>query len=394
MGLDTSSHPFDRDLLKTRIVPFLLAGEPIDDLIDRAVAVELASYRVNQWSLAVTDFHNALFNDQYEIAKTTKSAPPAERKPGFFARLFGGKGAGGVREEPPRIVPGLPGFDVDLHVWGRPFFVDGDAPEEIARGVDRYMAAAEGGNDAVDAVVKDMLASLERKRQVRPEGVADAVWETVARAPSLLEVEPKGGPPSVSVEAAKANARRRVGIWREVMAARDPNAEISFGSDGDDDEPMTVADAQMSLPHDIVGFMSSLSHGWMSRGYGFASQLIERVGAKSDVFETPEEPFSELVALAPAMREAFFDTIPGNYDLGGYVRPERVGELIEVLDAHREAMIRVFEDDPRREIAPYHLEQMSADWRKLRETAAYAQVKGWGYLEGAEIYSGFLGQMN
>ncbi len=391
MGLDTSSHAFDRALLKQRITPFLLNGDPIDDLVSRAVAVSFASYYVAEWALAVTNVQSALFKDQFALVDQQIEDTAEATKPGFFARLFGAKSP----PPPPRpIAPGLPGFDTDLHVWGRPFFIDGDTPDDVADELDRYLVAVETGNDALDGVIKGTLASLERKRLIRPDDISDEMWATVTNGPSLLDVQAEIKPATTSFDDVKAQTLKRTQLWRDVLANKDLDAEVDLGDDEDEDEPMTVEEAQFSLPLELVGFMSSLAPGWMSRGHGYASNLINMLRIKTDVFETPEEPFSELVAIAPAMRDAFSDSIIDNFSLGGYVRPERIDELIQILDTHRDAMILAFDEDPKRAIAPHHLEMMSSDWRKIRETAAYAKRKGWGYIEGAEIYSGIMGMMN
>jgi len=133
----------------------------------------------------------------------------------------------------------------------------------------------------------------------------------------------------------------------------------------------------------------------MGRGHGFGSNLIHLVAhSHDDIFETPAEPFAPLAERLPLIGEHFYDTIPGNFSLGGYIPPERIARFIEVLEEYRAEMILAFDKRKPSEVPSEEIDELQADWLKVREAAEYAVQNGMGYLEAAEVYSGVMGMMN
>ncbi len=391
MGLDTSSHAIDVDLVQRRLIPHILAAHPIDDLIQRAVRNKLAAIRANTWSLSVLNASYLVTNAEI------KNAPMPEKPTGFIEKMLGNR-AKPLRAKPLR----LPGFDSDLHVWGRPFFIHAENPAQAAQSLDDWLIAAQSGDGAVDARVHETLAALESKR-------IDATLTLPPEQASILDaLSPldrlSPAPPNdddylpTAIEIRKA-FERDLAEMCEIANAPDPDAilrKTEFGYE------FSAYELQARLPYDIINFASAILPGWMSRGSGYASNVFGMIGIKETVFESPETLFAPLAERCPNFSDQLFDTIPENYALGGYVPPERVARLIEILDTRREDYVLVFENATRfmqRKRSPakakdYDLDEMDSDWRKVRETAEYAFRKGYGYLEGAEVYSGFLGQMN
>jgi len=114
MGFDTSHHPVDVSLIQDRLIPYILEGTPIDDLVERAVRLERVRFRANAWGLGLAE----------------------------WCRERGGPAA----------------FDTSLLVWGRPFFVTPDAPDALSASIDRYLGARP---EAVDAIAAEMLRHLD-----------------------------------------------------------------------------------------------------------------------------------------------------------------------------------------------------------------------------------------
>lgn len=87
----------------------------------------------------------------------------------------------------------------------------------------------------------------------------------------------------------------------------------------------------------------------------------------------------------------FGTTIPCNYSLGGYVPPEKIGAFVALLETHRTDLILAWSDSK----DPAGIDDMlAADYTKILEPALLARRNGHGFLEAAEVYSGFMGAMN
>ena len=396
MGLDTSAHPFDRNLLRERIIPFILEGEPIDDLIEQSVKIGLASWRANAWGLALHNYAGELRSQQDQILQPEydvwSAAYQKQNNRGILQRLLG---LGGREKDLPPwpLTILLPGFDSDLQIWGRPFFIVADTPEDVCAVLERYLSAA-GSDDGIDEVAANCLLALEAKRQIKPDGARDDLWEVIANAPPLtaLRLDREDSPPSK--ESLIAQADQKIARWQTI--ARESDLERPAEIEGlEVEQGVTFGDLQRELPFDIVNFMAGLTPGWMSRGYGFGSNLVDLVArGHGDLFETPAEPFAPLAEQLPILSRDFHDTIPENFSLGGYIPPERVPLFIDVLEEYREPMIFAFEKKPRGELTQEQFEMLQADWLKIREAAEYAARHKMGYLEAAEVYSGPLGWMN
>ena len=186
-------------------------------------------------------------------------------------------------------------------------------------------------------------------------------------------------------------------MWRFVFLNRKSDKPLpsEFRNPDDDraDEPLPAREYVRNLPLQMAGFAAELMPGWMSRGYGFASSLFDKIGVKaSHVFETPELLFKDLVKDAPEMREALNTTIVENFILGGYVPAAKMKTFVDLLAKHERAMVLAFHKGPAP--TPEQIKFMAEDYIKILEPATYALRNGFGYLEAAEIYSGPLGWAN
>jgi hypothetical protein len=391
MGIDWSAHPLDPALVTQRLIPCVLENKPINDLIERAVAIAAVTHRTQAWKLAASRVDGDLFWRVTEAAPK-KRVPVGRPKRGLLSRWFGASEKDGEPEmtevfEGPLC--GLPGFESDLHVFGRPFFIDADDGEEAAIAFDRYMAAAEGRDGAVDAVVRDMLQALDAKRASRlPAGLAQNLADLVQSAPSLTSLAPQTETEAFDGDALRAQIERRVAAWRAAAAATDPKQEI-----GDGEERTTALAAQAQMPFDMVSFAAGLIPGWMGCGYGFASGVLAQIKAGGGLFESPASLFAPLIAAIPAAGRALAATITDNFTLGGWVPPDRVHRLLDVLSAKRDEIIVAFENNPSA-LTPRQREMLACDWIKFNEAATYAMRHGLGYIEAAEIYSGYFGWAN
>jgi len=402
MGLDTSAHPVDEALFRERLVPFVKDGKPIDDLIARAARMSVASSRAATWRFSAQNFSWKVREAQEAVVPTvTERYSEPARKANFFESVFGIKPP--MQEKTfthPERVPGLAAVDNDLASFGRRFFMPVEGTERVLALYDRYLKTETGGEPAVDAIAREIVAELSANALNFPAGTRPAVIEaTKAMLPFEKRILPvrgeEDGPALTAAQHAK-RFERETQLWRFVFLNRDSGRSLPEefqDPDGDGDRGVPASDYLPMLPLRMAGFAAELLPGWMSRGYGFATSLFDKIGVKaSHVFETPEPLFKELVKAAPATRQGLNTTIVENFCLGGYVPPQKMKAFVDLLIQHERAMVLAFHKGP----APT-AEQMkfyAEDYIKILEPATYALEKGLGYLEAAEIYSGPLGWAN
>lgn len=407
MGLDISAHPIDTALFRDRLIPFVQGQGALDDLIERAIALAAVRHRANSWGLGAYKVQSAFTDAQSEAApKVVHKYERPVSQPSMIGRLFGAK-AKTVTEsyEAPERVPGLPGFDTDLAIWGRPFFIVADDEVTALADFERYLALAGPGEAAVDVLGQEMIARMEAMRTRLPADAHPAVLAAARAFPPFPQVAQADSESRFSAARTERALRRQIETLRDIYAARGTTKTFDIeDNEGEDEEggerwvrvdtgskplPLPTANELLpSLPHGIVGFASALLPGWMNRGSNHASHLLEMIGVKTrDLIETPEPLFAPLVKAEPRVGEALRTTIHDNFSLGGYVPPEKVAAFVDVLEKHKHELSRAYYPDE----AP---DFISIDYSKIIEPARYALKHGYGYLEAAEVYSAPLGVMN
>lgn len=398
MGYDISNHAIDAAFIRERLIPFVMgrgALEDLSDYIDRASRLSLVAHRANAWGLRTTQLDYAI-HDAQRNAAVPRPAPPAPvpppARPTLWQRLTGQRPAAAPAPAPRETwvrTSGLPGFDSDLSVWGRPFFIVAGNSDEALQDFDAYMQASE---DDVDTIARRMLTRLDAMRdridpRCDPEVVAvlDAFHPAEAHLPELDATDAAIPDPAL----VRQHIERKLLLMRRFWAERRSDDPIE---DALLDEPVAPSDYIESLPFDIINLASQTLPGWMGRGHVWPTRLFDKIGVKvRHLFETPEPLFRDLVQEDKRLRGVFGTTIPCNYSLGGYVPPEKVDAFIGLLERHRTDLILAWSDrkDPT-EID----EALAADYTKILEPALLARRHGYGFLEAAEVYSGFLGAMN
>ena len=399
MGLDTSAHPVDVALFRDRLVPFVKEGKPIDDVIARAARMAVLAARAADWRFAAQRFSMDLRKAQEDVVpKVTERYTVPGRNTTFFERLLGRKAPEVVKEyERPEFVPGLAGYDSDLAAWGRPFFMPMGDVARVVELYERYLAAED--QTAIDALGRAMVGELSANGLNFPKDTRAAVIQaTKALMPFEKHIRPmqgEGAEPPLTLAQQQRRLKRETELWRVIFQGRDSDAPLPAEyAEGRDIDPETPArEFLVNLPLQMAGFAAELMPGWMSRGYGYASSLFDKIGVKaSHVFETPEALFKDLVKAAPAVGQMLNETIVENFCLGGYVPPQKMQTFVDMLTKHRREMVLAFDDGP--EPTPEQFAMMEADYLKILEPATFALKQGYGYLEAAEIYSAPLGMAN
>lgn len=406
MGLDISAHPIDTALFRDRLIPFVQGHGALDDLIERAVAVAAVSHHVNSWGLGAYNVQRAFTGVQRDAAPVVRHAyEKVVSEPNLLAKLFGAK-AKTVTEhcEAPDRVPGLPGFDTDLAIWGRPFFIVADDEATALADFERYLALIGQNAEAVDPIAREMIARMEAMRARIPTDTHAGVLAAARAFPDFSTVAKPDGEAAFNAARVERAYRKQVQSWRDIFAARgtkqtfnvdevDQDEESDEGGErwvqiaGDQRPPPTADELLPSLPHNIVSFAAALLPGWMNRGSNHASFLLDKIGVKTGgLIETPAPLFAPLVKMAPKVGDGLRTTIHDNFSLGGYVAPENVAAFVELLETHKRELSRAWGD--------HYGDALSPDYIKIIEPARYALKRGFAYLEAAEVYSGPLGMMN
>jgi len=388
MGYDISHHALDLRLLREQLVP-ALKGAPLSDaFLSGIVARSRVSGRANEWGLRVVNLDHKISHLQRQVAPSVKYRRERPAK-GWFDRLRGKKD---VFETDFQYTSGLPGFDSDLSVWGRPFFI---AEPGVDAALDAYQAfLGLSGNDLseVDALCLRQLQALESRRdRIAPEvsaearAVLDDIYPLAAHLPELDEEDRGEVDPAATI--ARMNAL--LALQQRAWALRDTDEEIESE---EDEEPISARDLAAQAPFWLVNMAAQALPGWMSRGHVWPTALLEKIGVSTKgIFRSPSVLFDEL--LGRVKGEGLMpDTIVENFSLGGYVRPEDVSRLRELLLANERALVFAWEDieNP----TELDFERASADFRKIIETVTLAERGGHAFIEAAEVYSGFMGVMN
>lgn len=365
MGYDISNHAVDTRLMTERLIPALLHQTSIGDLLDRASSLAVVANQANRWGLRVSELCNELLTKQDEA---------------------------GIDIE--QYVNSLPGFHADLSLWGRPFFIVADTVDESLAAFARYMECSHQDLAAVDRIAVSMLAKLDAKRSLLPRdthATAATILDTFyPLADHLPEPDDQSNP---SLAETRQHLEAVLNAYQEAWAHRNTDRMIESNAL---EEPAAAAELAKSAPYTLLNLASQVLPGWMGRGYVWPTQLFEKIGVPvSHLFETPTALFEPLVRAFPAIEESFGTTIVYNYSLGGYVRPENVPALRALLQKHERELIRAWiEPELAAAMSPNEIAEISADYKRILEPVVLAERNGYGFIEAAEIYSGFMGVMN
>ena len=388
MGYDVSVYAVDPALFADTLVPAVL-GEPAPALgafLDRAARLGAVAARANAWGLRVVALDREIEERQFDVGPERVLRRP--RRFGVLRGLLGGTAYDEVRVTP--RASGIPGFDADLCVWGRPFFVVGDTTDDVLDGVERYLACAdpEADLEAADAVARSMIDRLDDGHARLPPDLAPEVVDVVGTFRPFLDHLPEAGADrTLDVADVRRDLAGQVDLLRDAWRRRHTDDRL-----GDDRLPEAVpaSDLTRDLPLALVGLGACVLPGWMGRGYVWPTTLLPESGVRvSDLFETPAGLFGPLVQAHPALGERLCATIGDHGRLGGYVRPERVSELRARIEAHEAEIVAAFGGDDFGGAA-----DPAAVYKKLIEPVAFAERHGCGVLEAEGVYSGVMGMIS
>ena len=388
MGYDISHHVIDPGLIRQRLVPAITRGESIDDLLTQAALLGLRRHRAAQWGLRVAALERQLCDAQREaVPKQTHQRP---NPVGGFNRLLGVQAIETVTVWPQ--VSGLPGFDSDLSVWGRPFYIEADSTDAVLDAHARYMACR--SDEDVDQVAREMVSHLEtRRHRVRPGLQPEAPQVLAQHEPwlsHLPEADPAESIPAPPASVIADRMRQRIQVFQQAWSLRqDDEASVFLPWMA---EEALAGDLALQAPHFLVGLATQLQPAWTGRGHVWLTALFEKIGVDlSDLVETPASLFGEMLQAHPALAERFQPTLFENYCLGGHVPPDKVPALLDRIQQHRRALILAWMDGDEPEGVSTDLDELATDFKKLIEPVTLAHRLGHGFLEAAECSTGVLG---
>lgn len=387
MGYDISNHPVDVQFLQQRLIPAVMGHGDFSDFLDRAAERAIVAHRANRWALRTLALNSAIFDRQLAVAPAMPAAAPAGGS--FWSRLRRQTAA----PAPARLKPatGLPGFDSDLSVWGRPFFVTAREPDEAIRVIERYMTCAGSDVAAIDAIAAAEFDRLEARRgDIRGNVAREAVAVLAQFYPLSAHLPAADAPSPIHPASVRDRLRGQFDLLRTIWEKRQSDDLVQHALL---DDPLSGRDLAVTLPQAVIGLAAQALPGWMGRGYVWPTELFAKIGVPvGHVFETPEPLFAAMTHEFPELRTGFSTTIRDNYSLGGYVRPQNVSTLKALLMKHRRELILAWSES--KAVDEREVEAMSADFTKILEPVLWAEQKGYGFIEASEVYSGFMGVMN
>jgi hypothetical protein len=245
--------------------------------------------------------------------------------------------------------------DLDLHVHGRPFFITEGSAGRVAERIDEYREAS--GAEAVDDLALEQLIRLDPElgRTIQPEDgpdiSADIAYrgDLMARLKDLYDI---------------AWSARRGEKWGSATEGRRRDA---------------IEVLRSEVPWRAVHLHSRTIPFWIARDVDGLETVCSAAGIPApDFLVPPWRLFAEACHEFPVLKEALGPDLESPRDVGAFIAPSDVPELVAFLSASGAKIIQA---------ASRHGEGPACTTllRKIRECATYAERHGRGYLEGAGI---------
>jgi hypothetical protein len=245
--------------------------------------------------------------------------------------------------------------DVDLLLDGRPFFVAEGSAQGVVKRVEEYAEALTP--EDVDRLAQDQLRRLDEeiaKGVTSGEGVelsSDLSYRSdlLKELKSLYEI---------------GHAARTGETWSDgPAAAKRPGREMLL-----EEVPWRAAWLQAR----VIPF-------WIGYDIDGLETICRAAGiAPPDVLVPAWRPFAEACKEFPDLKEALHLELRGDRDIGAFVSPSDIPELLDFLVTNGARIIQV---------ATQHGEgpMCTTLLKKIRECATYAEQHGLAYLEASGI---------
>jgi hypothetical protein len=232
-------------------------------------------------------------------------------------------------------------FDPDLHLDGRPFFVTDGSAERVADTVAQYAAAPDEA--AADAIAREQLVRLdpELAKVVEPAEISELSSDLTRRNDLLGSLK---------------------GIHDLARQAREGKAE---GID--------------ELPWRALAAHGQAHPFWLAKDVDGLETICRAAGVLAPECLSPAwRLFAEACESFPALKASLKLELSRPKDVGAFVAPAEVPQLIEFLGAQGTRIIGAAARAGEGPMATSLL-------RKIKECAVYAKKNGFGYLEASGV---------
>ena len=337
-----SFHPIDLAFFDELIAP-LVAGRKVnpDEFLRRAVLFRRNSWVARGYATAVSQFAAAS-----EPPTADPGASPWRRLRANLER---------IDYRPDELSrKAAQGFDADLHLDGRPFFIAEGSAERVAAAVEAYAAAE--SEPAAAKLARDQVARIDADlaREIGPAEIPDLSSDLGYRS-DLLRLLTK--------------------IHDLGRAAREGR---TFADDDDAPRPATEALPE-ALPFRAVAMHARGTPFWIGRDVDGLETICRAAGVRApDCLSPAWRVFAESCEAYPSLKESLGLELRRPKDVGAFVSPGEVDQLLHFLADHGARIINAAARGGEGAMATSLL-------RKMKECAVYAQRHGLGYLEASGI---------
>jgi hypothetical protein len=338
-----SFHPVDLTFFDDLIAPLLAGGKVNPEAyLAEAVKIRQYSWRARRFPIAL------------EMALAESEPPRIERGAGLLRNLRSQLERFDHREDEAtqRLKKAI---DPDLHVHGRPFFVTEGSAGRVAERIDEF-------REAPSAESVDDLA-LEQLLRVGPE---------LGRA-----IEPEDGPEMSADLAYRGDLMARMKDLYDIARFARQNEKWGEATGGRRRDAIDVLGSE--VPWRAAYLHSRTVPFWIARDVDGLETVCGAAGIPApDFLVPPWRLFAEACNEFPVLKEALGPELEKERDIGAFIAPSDVSELLAFLSDSGARIIQV---------ASQHGEGPACTTllRKIRECATYAERHGRGYLEAAGL---------
>jgi hypothetical protein len=337
-----SFHPIDLTFFDELIAP-LVAGRKVnpEDFLQRAATMRRNGWVARRFATAIEQLAAGA-----EAPKADPGASPWRRLRTNLER---------IDYRPDEMArKAAHALDPELHLDGRPYFIVEGSTERVASAVDAYAAA--DSEVAVERIARNQVALLDADlaRDVEPADIAELSSDLGYRS-DLLGLLTK--------------------LHDLARLAREGRAFV----DGDA-APRPAAEALPDeLPWRALSLHARVAPFWIARDVDGLETICRAAGVRApDCLAPAWRVYAEACEAFPALKESLGLEVRRPRDVGAFVSPGEVGQLLLFLAEHGARIIGAAARGGEGAMA-------TALLRKIKECAVYAQRHGCGYLEASGV---------
>jgi hypothetical protein len=337
-----SFHPVDLAFFDELIAP-LVAGRKVnpEGFLQRAATLRRNGWVARRFAVAIEQLAA-----ESEAPKADPTASPWQRLRANLER---------IDYRPDELASrAARGFDPDLHLDGRPFFIVEGSAEKVANVVDAYAAA--DSEAAAERIARAQVALLhaDLARDVEPADISDLSSDLGYRGDLLGFLHKIHD---------LARMAREGSNWVDAEAAPRPAPEV----------------LRDELPWRALSMHARISPFWIARDVDGLETICRAAGVRApDCLAPAWRVYAEACEAFPALKESLGLEVRRPRDVGAFVAPAEIGQLLVFLGDFGARIIGAAARGGEGAMA-------TALLRKIKECAVYAQRHGCGYLEASGI---------